>query len=111
MIHVLDDDLTDALDQVEKFAPIYAKAKGKRVQLEHFRKSKKSALALDAVGSTVSEKDHRAYSHKDYIAVVDGLSAATEQETEAFWKLKLAEMKVGVWRTLQSNRRQEARIL
>ena len=110
-MHVLDDDLTDALDQVEAFTPIYAAAKSKRVMLEQFRKSKRSALFLEASGSTVAEREHWAYAHNDYKVVLDGLAVATEAETEAFWKLRSAEMKVEVWRTLQANSRREAKIL
>ena len=111
MIHVLDDDLTDALDKVEEFAPLWAKAKKDRVVLEEFKRSKRSELFLQASGSTVAEKEHWAYAHNDYKEVIDGLAIATEAETEAFWKLRSAEMKVEVWRTLQANRRQEARVL
>ena len=110
-IHVLDEDLSDALDQIEKYTPIYAQAKSERVQLEQFRKSKKASLFLEAVGSTVAEKEQWAYAHDDYVQVIDGLSAATEKETKAFWSLKLSEMKVDVWRTLQANTRREAKIM
>ena len=111
MMHVLDDALTDALDKVEEYAPLWAKAKKDRVVLEEFKRSKRSELFLQASGSTVAEKEHWAYAHKDYKDVIEGLGVATEEEGKLLWKLKLAEMKVEVWRTLQANRRQEARVL
>ena len=111
MMHVLDDDLTDALDKIEEYAPLYASAKKDKVLLEEFKKSKRSELFLQASGSTVAEKEHWAYAHEDYKQLLHGLAVTTEKETELLWKLKSAEMKVEVWRTLQANRRQEARVL
>jgi uncharacterized protein YcbX len=103
--------LSNALDEIENYAPLYASAKKNRVQLEEFKKSKRSQLYLDASGSTVAEREHWAYAHKEYQEVIDGLAIATETETDILWKLKLAEMKVEVWRTLQANKRREAKIL
>ena len=111
MMHVLDDDLSDALDKWEELTPIYAKAKGQRIHLHDFRKSKHSALTLEAEGSTNAEREHKAYAHEDYLAVIKAYGIAAEQEVDAFWNLKLQEAKVGVWRTLQSNKRTEAKIL
>lgn len=111
MMHVLDDDLTDALDKIEEYAPVYAKAKSDRVLLEEFKKSKRADLFLSSEGSTVAEKEHLAYAHADYKELLEGLAHAIKDETELLWKLKSAEMKVEVWRTLQANRRREAKIL
>ena len=110
-MYVLDEDLSTALDEIENYAPLYASAKKNRVQLEEFKKSKRSQLYLDASGSTVAEKEHWAYAHKEYQEVIEGLAVATETETDILWKLKLAEMKGEVWRTLQANKRREAKIL
>jgi hypothetical protein len=111
MTYVLDDDLTDALDKWEELVPIHAKAKGERVQLDSFKKSKHSALTLEAEGSTNAEREHKGYAHEDYVNVIKALGIATEKEQDALWGLKLAEAKVGIWRTLQSNKRTEAKIL
>ena len=108
---VLDDDLTDALDKWEELIPIYSKAKSVRVQLESFKKSKHSALTLEAEGSSNAEKEHRGYAHKEYVELLKAVATAGGEEGGALWGLKLAEAKVGVWRTLQSNKRTEAKIL
>ena len=111
MSYVLDDDLANALDKVEEYAPLWASAKKDRVVLEEFKRSKRSQLFLEASGSTVAEREHVSYAHKDYKEVVKGLGIATEEEGRLLWELKLAEMRFEAWRTLQANRRQEARIL
>ena len=92
MIHVLDDDLTDALDKVEEYAPLWAKAKKDRVVLEEFKRSKRSELFLKASGSTVAEKEHWAYAHKDYKDVIEGLGIATEEEGR-LWHMSINRVK------------------
>ena len=82
MMHVLDDDLTDALDKVEEYAPLWAKAKKDRVVLEEFKRSKRSELFLQASGSTVAEKEHWAYAHKGaYSSTLSRASVRSSSKT------------------------------
>ena len=94
MMHVLDDDLSDALDKWEELTPIYAKAKGQRIHLHDFRKSKHSALTLEAEGSTNAEREHKAYAHEDYLTVIKAYGIASEHEVDAFWRLWSGDIKI-----------------
>jgi hypothetical protein len=103
-----------ALDFIRDHAPLYAKAKSERIYLEEFRKSKKALLMREAelVGhKTAAMQEREAYAHPDYIAVLDGLRAAVEEEERLRWLIVGAQAKIECWRTIEANRRAEARAL
>lgn len=104
----MDDRLIDpqvAVDYLLNTAPRYAAAKAKRVQLEEFRKSKKAILMQQSNGKTIADREAFAYSHTDYIALLDGLEAAVEAEELFRWKMKAAELQIEIWRSQQANNR------
>ena len=49
--------------------------------------------------------------HVQYQEVLTEHANAVERETALYWKLKLAETHIEVWRTIQASRRREAQIL
>ena len=104
-------EMGDALDAIEEFAPQYAKAKGDRVHLDDYRKVQLAILYQEAVGRTVADKENWCRAHPDYVTVIKGHGNAVEEEAALYWKLKLAETQIEVWRTIQAPRRAEARIL
>jgi hypothetical protein len=86
----------------------YAKAKAQRVQLEEYRKSKKALLMKEALLCGIeaaNAQEREAYAHPDYIALLQGLAAAIEQEELLRWQLEAARMKTDIWRTEQANNR------
>ena len=98
-------DPQKAVDYLRDNADKFAKAKAERVYLEEFRKSKKSLLMLQADEKTQAGKEAYAYSHDDYIALLDGLKVAVEAEETVKWQMIAAQARIEVWRTQQANNR------
>ena len=104
-------DLTNpnrAVDYLIEHSRKYAQAKADRVHLEHFRKSKKALLMNDCADKAVTAREQYAYSHPEYIALLDGLREAVRVEEALRWRLTAAQLRVEVWRSQEaSNRGQE----
>lgn len=102
------------LDFIRDKAPEYAKAKADRVYLEQFRKTKKALCMRDAEKrgfTTAVLQEREAYADPEYVLILDGLKAATEEEERLRWMLIAAQAKVEVWRSISANRRAETKIL
>lgn len=105
------ENIEKALEFIRKNAQNLAQAKADRVYLEQFRKSKKALLFADAPPvvnekhATIADRENYAYSHPEYLEVLDGLKAAIEREEHLRWMMTAAELKVDVWRTQQANAR------
>jgi len=112
---ISQDDVEHALEFMRTNALPLARAKAERIYLEQFRKSKKAILfsqAPESVGvgsdsrrATIADRENYAYADPEYIALLEGLKAAVEQEEHIKWKMNAAELKVEVWRTQQANAR------
>ena len=101
-------DNGDFLERIEKMGKAikpYAKAKAERVYIENFLRSKKSILMQGCGEKTIAAKEAYAYSHKDYIALLEGLKAAVEIEETAKWALEKFKIEFEHWRTTQANDR------
>lgn len=101
-----------ALDFIRDHAAAYAKAKAERVYLEEWRKSKKAlcmqvALARGIEAANAQERE--AYADPEYQEVLKALKAAVEEEERLRWLIVGAQAKIEVWRTLEANRRVEAK--
>ena len=99
------DDFLNRINKLEKAIPIYAKAKAERVYIEHFRKSKKAILMVQSDAKTATEREQYAYSHPEYVQLLEGLRAATEIEEKCRWALEKFKIEFEHWRTLQANER------
>jgi hypothetical protein len=99
------------LDFIRDSAPVLAKAKADRVHLEGYLKVKKATLmkAVQAEYPSVAAQEREAYSHPEYLEVLDGLRVATEQEEKLRWQMIAAQAGIECWRTLESSRRIEAK--
>ena len=104
-------EMGEALDSIETYAPEYAKAKAARIHLDDYRKVQLALLYERAEGRTVGEKERWCKAHAQYAEVLTEHANAVEKETALYWKLKLAETQIEVWRTIQASRRREAQIL
>lgn len=104
-------DPQKAVDYLIQAAPRYAKAKAERVYLEEFRKSKKAILYQESSGKTVGDKESYAYSHADYVALLEGLKVAVEAEEHLRYKMKAAELQVEIWRSKNANNRSIDRVV
>jgi len=99
--------LEQLLDEMRRHAKPLAEAKAQMVYLTEFRKSKKAILFQQAPQGTVADRENWAYAHPEYLAVLDGLKAATEQYEELRYRMRAAELRVDLWRTQQANLRSE----
>ena len=104
-------EMGEALDTIEEVSPLYAKSKAERIHLDDYRKVQLALLYEHAVGKTVAEKESWCKAHAQYREVLTEHANAEERETALYWKLKLAETQIEVWRTIQASRRREAQIL
>lgn len=83
----------------------YAQAKAQVTYLEEFRKSKKAMLFSAAIGNTIADRENQAYSHPEYLAVLDGLREAVEKAESLRWMLVAAQARIDVWRSQEASNR------
>lgn len=102
------DDFEQRIEKIGKAIPKYAKAKAERIYIEQFRKSKKAILMRNVQASqmkTQVEREQYAYSHPEYIQLLEGLRDATELEEKCKWALEKFKIEFEHWRTCQANER------
>jgi hypothetical protein len=95
----------DAIDFMIKNAKAYAEAKANVTYLEQFRKSKKALLFANAMGNTIADKEAYAYSHPEYIELLDGLKEAVAEAERLRWMLVAAQARIDVFRTQEASNR------
>jgi len=103
-----------ALDYLRDNAPAYARAKSERIYLEEYRKTKKALCMREAElegHKTAATQEREAYAHPEYLVVLEGLKAAVEEEEKFRWLIVAAQARIEVWRSLESSRRIEAKVL
>ena len=98
-------DPNQAIDYMIKHSAEYAQAKSQVTYLEEFRKSKKAMLFSAAIGNTIADKDNYAYSHPEYLAVLDGLREAVEEAERLRWMLVAAQSRIDIWRSQEASNR------
>jgi len=85
----------ERIAQLHKLSKVYAEAKGEKVYLEHFRKSKLAILKIkyqteDSKRSNAA-CDDLARADKEYQEVLDGLREAVKVSEAAFWELSISK--------------------
>lgn len=102
-----------ALDYIRDAAPAYAKAKANRVYLEEYRKSLKAIIMKEVEPNypSAAAQEREAYSDDRYRQLLDGLRQAVEEEEKLRWRIVAAQAKIEVWRSLESSRRTEQKII
>lgn len=106
----MSETIERRLQELRELAGKYAKAEATRCHLEEFKKSKLAILmkAAERDGyQTAAAQEREARAHPQYIELLDGLKAATEQAEEARWLLKIAETGASLYQTQQANKRAE----
>lgn len=98
-----------AVEYILKNAGRFAKAKAERIYLEEFRKSKKALLMSQSTAEAANAREQYAYSHQEYIELLEGLKQAVEIEEKLRWDLIAAQARVEIWRTESANARNEIR--
>ena len=107
---VSEHDISLALDWLVANAGPAAKARAEREYLSEWRKSKKAILMAQSELKTVSERETYAYSHPEYIAVLEGYRAAVEADERFRWLQVAADTKIQVWRSENANQRIQAKV-
>ena len=93
---------------IRENAGSYGSAKGRRVYLEEFRKSKKALLMKDALRKGIeaaNAQEREAYANPEYRELLEGLAAAIEEEETLKWKIEAARLDIEIWRTRQATER------
>lgn len=93
---------------IRENAEAYGTAKGQRIYLEEFRKSKKALLMKDALGRGIeaaNAQEREAYADTEYRQLLKGLQAAIVQEETLKWKIESARLDIEIWRTRQATER------
>ena len=98
-----------AVDYILANAGKFAKAKATRVYLEEFRKSKKALLMGECTDKAANAREQYAYSHADYLTLLDGYREAIEQEEAIKWTLTAAQLRVEIWRSQEASNRNQDR--
>jgi hypothetical protein len=101
---ITDAQAEAANDFIRDNASAISHAKGNRIYLEEFRKTKKSILIQNTTG-TVLERESYAYSHPEYIEVIEALRSAVQEEERLKWLMIAAQAKIEMWRTQSANDR------
>ena len=107
----IEGEVEGYLSEIEQVAPQYAKAKAETYQLTEYKRTQRSVLYSRAVGKTVADKENWVSMQPEVTKTIEGIAVAIENEERLRWRLKVAELKVEVWRTEQANRRLEHKIL
>ena len=103
-----------ALETLKELSPQYAQAKADRTRLEHFRKSKKALLMIEAEKAghkSAAMQERYAYAHDEYIALLDGLHAAVEIDGRLRFQLLAAERAIRIWQTRMASDRIERQVI
>jgi hypothetical protein len=95
----------EAINFMIKNAKAYAEAKANVTYLEQFRKSKKAILFANAIGNTIADKEAYAYSHPEYLTLLDGLKKAVAEAERLRWMLVAAQARIDVFRTQEASNR------
>ncbi len=88
----------------------FSEYKSKRVACEEYKKIVKSRLMVESQAegvSSVQAQERDAYAHPEYEECINALELATRLETELYWKLRLFDTEIQVWRTMQANNRND----
>ena len=95
----------EAIDYMIRHSAEYAQAKAQVTYLEEFRKSKKAMLFSAAIGNTIADRENQAYSHPEYLEVLEGLKEAVEKAETLRWMLVAAQARIDVWRSQEASNR------
>lgn len=99
-----------AIKYIVENAPLFAQAKANRVFVENYLRTVKSRLMNEETG-TLGNKEAYAYAHPDYVAQLEALKVATEEEERLKYMLSAAQARIEVWKTQEYSKRQELKNL
>lgn len=107
----MDINPNKAIQYIIDTAPLFAQAKANRVYLEEARKSIKAKLMNSSPETVLGKQESYAYSHPDYLELLEGLKVAVEQEENYRWMLIAAQARIDTWKTYQFSQRAEIKAM
>jgi len=97
--------------EIEALGEQYAEAEANRIYLLEYRKSLKAILMsqaeADAPGMALQKQERFAYSHKDYLELLQGIKAAVYESAKLKHQIKVMDTRFETWRTKQATLRAE----
>ena len=97
--------------EIEALGEQYAEAEANRIYLLEYRKSLKAILMTqaeaDAPGMALQKQERFAYSHKDYLQLLQGIKAAVYESAKLKHQIKVMDTRFETWRTKQATLRAE----
>jgi len=93
-----------ALDFIRNNAEPLAEAKATRIYLEQYRKSKKALLMNEVDGAEHIRASH-AYSHVEYLVLLENYRDAIKKEEYLKWMMIAAQTKCDIWRSQNASAR------
>ena len=100
-----------AVDYIRDNAGRFAAAKADRIYIEEFRKSKKALLMAESTASSAVAREQYAYSHPEYLALLDGLREAVRTEETVRWEMIAAQARIEIWRSQEASNRNQDRVM
>ena len=104
-------DPNKAVDFIIANSGKFARAKAERCYIDEYRKSKKALLMAQSDASSAVAREQYAYSHPEYLSLLDGLKAAVEVEEQVRWEMIAAQARVEVWRSQEASNRNQDRVM
>lgn len=97
-----------AIEYIFTHGKLYAEAKAEVVYLEQFRKSKHAMLMKQAMNeghTSVAAQEREAYANEEYVQLLLGLKAATDNAEALRWALVSAQARIDVYRSMEASNR------
>lgn len=108
---MISDELIERrLHELRETIDAHAAALAEKNHLDEFKKSKLAILMKQAEKEghkTTAAQEREARAHPDYLQLLDGLKAATEESERLRWELELVRIRVSLYQTQQANARAE----
>jgi hypothetical protein len=105
-----DIDPHKAVDYIRDNGKVYAQAKAERIYLEEYRKSLKAILMKRSEENAVNAQEREAYSHPEYVLLLEGLRDAVKIEEQLRWEMVAAQARIEVWRSQEASNRIEYKV-
>jgi hypothetical protein len=105
-----DIDPHKAVDFIIANGKKAAKAKANRIYMDEYRKSLKAILMKRSMETAVNAQEREAYSHPEYVELLNGLREAVETEERLRWEMVAAQARVEVWRSQEASNRVEYKV-
>lgn len=103
--------IAENFSELETLGEKFAEAESNRIYLLEYRKSLKAILMAQAEadnpGVALQKQERFAYSHKDYLELLEGIKAAVYQSAKLRHQIKVMDTRFETWRTKQATKRAE----